>query len=256
MKVTQSNFKQPAFFSRITCNQDLIGKEEKYEFCSEGILDKFEKLIDLAKGLYIYSSKDMLQPVISNMSKETISPMTKNALETIAGKLNDIITRLDINPSKSDSKCEPLHVEHQKTGKELAQCLRDVVSLLMVDAHYYKVISSNITTQLRVSSREQFTSHDVEFIADSTHGSNLASVDDTTAASANTTSKSSTQTTLQMFSLNVEDIKSKKKFSSRKLNSCKSKSLSKDSVKSDAPSSKKEDSMSLEAKTKPEIAVP
>ncbi len=55
INVTQSNFKQPAYLSRITCNQDLIDKEENYKFCSEGVLDKFKRLIDLSKGLNTYS---------------------------------------------------------------------------------------------------------------------------------------------------------------------------------------------------------
>jgi hypothetical protein len=96
IKVTQSNFKQPAYSSGITCNQDLIGKKENYKFCSEGVLDKFKRLIDLSKGLSTYSFVNIVAPVRSNMSDEKIGPMTKNALETIAAKLNDMITRLEI----------------------------------------------------------------------------------------------------------------------------------------------------------------
>jgi hypothetical protein len=60
--------------------------------------------------------------------------------------------------------------------------MSDVVSLLTADAHSYKVINDKI--QLPVSSREQFTTQDNEFVCDSTHGSILASVDETTATPA------------------------------------------------------------------------
>ncbi len=217
------------------------------------MLDKFKRLIDLSKGLSTYSFVNIVAPVRSNMSDEKIGPMTKNALETIAAKLNDMITRLEIEPPRSNPNCDPLHGAHRKTNKELAQCMSDVVSLLTADALSYKVINDKITSQLPVSSREQFTTKDSEFVTDSIHGSILACVDETTATLAKASVVTHKSVESYMFDLDPEDEVPSKKSSKKKpiKKKGKSDSLAKSPIKSDSQASEKVEIKKLVSKPTP-----
>ena len=66
---------------------------------------------------------------------------------------------------------ESVMKELRKNMLEYIRLLQSLIQLLTGDAQTYNVISSGLTSQLPVASREQFATTDSSYVFDSSHGS-------------------------------------------------------------------------------------
>ena len=176
IKVTQSIFKQPVFLNRITHNRNLIGKQENYKFCSDGILDKLKSLIACSDMTAVSKESSILLVAQANMSDERINPMTKSALGSIAGDLTNITEKLQSKMALSGNlKYDAVHDDLRVICKDITHCVSTLVAVLTADAFTYKVLTDELTSQLPIASREQFSSNDTEFETVATFGSDVDS---------------------------------------------------------------------------------
>jgi hypothetical protein len=173
VSVEQLNFKQPAFLSRIKFNEHLIGNDERYVFCQGRALECFKSMMSEYCNIDEPKAMDMVRLCILNMSDDKVSPMTKKALESIAGQCKAVVQRLDVN-TKEVTNIADANVaikDLEDTVRDLSKTVTDLANLLLGDAYTYKAIVAAESSQVPVASREQHASAEVE------HGSEAPSID-------------------------------------------------------------------------------
>jgi hypothetical protein len=178
--VEQMNFRQPAFLDRVEFNRHLIGVDNRYTFCEGNSLIAFQTMVREYLELGEPKVVSIVRLAISNMSKQNISPMTKKALESIAGQCKAVEQRLDVATKdiKNLADADNVIKDMKNTIRDLSTCVSDMANLLLGDAYTYKVIIEAESSQVPVASREQHASGIVE------GGSEVTSVDLSTLSSA------------------------------------------------------------------------
>jgi hypothetical protein len=148
---------QPSTLARMTCNRHLIGKDYRYTFCTSNVKKKFEIMMLKYKCVSNAKDGDIRRVVMSKMSQDKVSPMTKTALESIAGHLKGLSQKMDVKMKTSSNLTDVDNLVQDLSGavRDLVNCNQELVNLLLGDAYTYKTIVESQSSQVPVASREQ-----------------------------------------------------------------------------------------------------